>query len=186
MSISEKVFKESKNKRNISVIHDVDGNSIVVINDICFKGKRSVNWSDVEDYLKQYVGDFYAIAETKDVIYIGTELPGEYSGSVYTKRLKGAVAKAKANAAQGLPEMIEFATSKEYETNRKLKHARRAKNGWYRCETRFALPVYGEGGNIERYNVFNARLLIRHAASGKKYLYDITEIKKETGKSCQA
>lgn len=33
--------------------------------------------------------------------------------------------------------------------------------------------------------IFKARLLIRHAASGKKYLYDILEIKKETSKSCQ-
>ncbi|MDO5154911.1 MAG: AAA family ATPase [Eubacteriales bacterium] len=30
-----------------------------------------------------------------------------------------------------------------------------------------------------------ARLLIRHASSGKMYLYDVLEIKKETSKSCQ-
>ena len=40
-------------------------------------------------------------------------------------------------------------------------------------------------GEIERYNVFSARLLIRHASSGKMYLYDVLEIKKETSKSCQ-
>lgn len=51
--------------------------------------------------------------------------------------------------------------------------------------SKFALPVYGDDGNIERYNIFWGRLLIRHASSGKKYLYDILEIKKETGKSCQ-
>lgn len=56
---------------------------------------------------------------------------------------------------------------------------------WYRYDTRFDLPVYAENGDIERYNVFTARLLIRHASSGKKYLYDILEIKKETSKSCQ-
>ena len=55
----------------------------------------------------------------------------------------------------------------------------------YRYDTRFALPVYGDDGNIERYNIFRGRLLIRHASSGRKYLYDILEIKKETGKSCQ-
>jgi len=91
-----------------------------VINDIIFKGKRSVEWCDVEKYLRRYVGDFYQIAETGDVVYIGTDL-----------------------------------------------------------------PVYSESGAIERYNVFVARLLIRHASSGKKYLYDILEIKKETSKSCQ-
>jgi hypothetical protein len=42
--------------------------------------------------------------EDGKIVYIGTKLPGEYSGSVYTKKLKGVVAKAKANAAQGIPE----------------------------------------------------------------------------------
>ena len=53
-------------------------------------------------------------------------------------------------------------------------------------DSRFAIPVYSDYGELERYNIFKARLLIRHAASGKKYLYDILEIKKETSKSCQA
>ena len=177
---------ELKNiKRNVSVIQDIDGNNIVMINDIVFKGKRSVEWSDVEKYLRQYVGDFYQIAETEDIIYIGTDLPDEYSGSNYTKHIKGTIAKAKANAAQAIPEMIEIAISKSFEDNKKNKHSRHAKNGWYRYDTRFALPVYSENGEIERYNVFSARLLIRHASSGKMYLYDVLEIKKETSKSCQ-
>ena len=113
--------KENKS-RNVSVIKDADGNSIVMINDIIFKGKRSLNWEDVEQYLKDYVGDFYSIAEDGEIVYIGTNLPGEYAGSVYTKKLKGAVAKAKANAAQGIPEMIEIATNGVFEENRKKKH----------------------------------------------------------------
>ena len=58
--------------------------------------------------MKEYVGDFYKVVSTGDVIYIGSDLPSEYSGSAYTKKLNGAAAKAKANAAQGLPEMIEI------------------------------------------------------------------------------
>lgn len=172
-------------QRNIAVIQDVDGNNIVVINDIIFKGKRSITWSDVEEYLRRYVGDFYSIAESGDVVYIGTDLPDEYTGSNYTKHIKGTVTKAKANAAQAIPEIIEIATSKTVEENKKEKHSRNAKNGWYRYDTRFALPVYDESGEVERYNVFSARLLIRHAASGKMYLYDVLEIKKETSKPCQ-
>ena len=172
-------------QRNIAVIQDVDGNNIVVINDIIFKGKRSITWSDVEKYLRRYVGDFYSIAEIGDIVYIGTDLPDEYAGSNYTKHIKGIVAKAKVNAAQAIPEIIEIATSKTVEENKKEKHSRNAKNGWYRYDTRFALPVYGESGEVERYNVFSARLLIRHAASGKMYLYDVLEIKKETSKPCQ-
>lgn len=160
-------------QRNVAVIQDVDGNNIVVINDIIFKGKRSITWSDVEKYLRRYVGEFYSIAETGDIVYIGTDLPDEYTGSNYTKHIKGTVAKAKANAAQAIPEIIEIATSKTAEENKKEKHSRNAKNGWYRYDTRFALPVYDESGEVERYNVFSARLLIRHAASGKMYLYDV-------------
>ena len=176
---------DEKINRNVSVIQDPDGKNIVMINDIRFKGKRSVEWSDVEKYLRQYVGDFYQIAKTDDIVYIGTDLPDEYTGSNYTKHIKGTIAKAKANAAQALPEMIEIAVSKTYEDNRKNKHSRQAKNGWYRYDTRFALPVNDENGDIERYNIFSARLLIRHASSGKMYLYDVLEIKKETSKSCQ-
>lgn len=85
-----------KRQRNVSIIQDIDGNNIVVINDIRFKGKRSVNWKDVKEYIKEYVGDFYKIASTGDVIYIGSDLPSEYSGSKYTNSLKGATSKAKA------------------------------------------------------------------------------------------
>ena len=188
IEICREINRENDNqkiKRNISVFQDVDGNNIVMINDIVFKGKRSVEWSDVEKYLRRYVGDFYRIAETEDIIYIGSDLPDEYSGSNYTKHIKGTVAKAKANAAQAIPEIIEIATSKNFEENKKNKHSRHAKKGWYRYDTRFALPVYDENGEVERYNVFSARLLIRHASSGKMYLYDVLEIKKETSKSCQ-
>lgn len=38
---------------------------------------------------------------------------------------------------------------------------------------------------LTRYNVFGARLLINHAENGKKYLYDILAIKKETSKPQQ-
>ena len=34
-------------QRNVSVVQDIDGNSIVVINDIRFKGKRSIDWKEV-------------------------------------------------------------------------------------------------------------------------------------------
>jgi hypothetical protein len=108
--------------RNVNIITDLNGNKIAVINDIVFKGKRNVDWSDVEQYLRQYIGEFYQIAETKDVVYIGSDLPDEYANSNYTHRLKGASAKAKANAAQGLPEMIEIASGKHFEENRKEKH----------------------------------------------------------------
>ena len=129
-------------QRNVSVVQDIDGNSIVVINDIRFKGKRSIDWKEVRAYLKEYVGDFYKVASTGDVIYIGSDLPSEYSGSVYTKRLNGAVAKAKANATQGIPEMIEISTGRYFRENNKGKHNWNARNGWYRYDTYRLLAAY--------------------------------------------
>ena len=116
------------------------------------------------------------------MIYIGSDLPDEFTGSNYTKKLKGALAKAKANATQGLPELIEIAFKKRFKENLKEKHGFDAKYGWYRYDTKFALPVYNENQELERFNVFQAVLLIRHTQDGKLYLYDLVNIKKETGK----
>ena len=57
-------------------------------------------------------------------------------------------------------------------------HVGHAKYGWYRYDVRFAIPVYSDTGKLERYNIFAARLLVNHSANGKKYLYDILNIKK--------
>ena len=172
--------------RKVSVIEDLDGKKTVFIHDIIFKGKRSVDWNYVEEYLKQYVGEFYTIEDSNDVVYIGADLPDEYAHSNYTRILRGANAKAKANAAQGIPELLQIAEDVQFKVNRKEKHGKDALYGWYSYDSRFALPVFGENGEIERYNVFHVALLIRHAQDGKKYLYDIMRIKKETSKLFQS
>lgn len=89
--------------RKIAIITDADNKKIVLINDIVFKGKRNVNWEDVKTYLKGFVGDFYTIEESAEKIYIGNELPDEFTGSISRKSLMGANAKAKANAAIAIP-----------------------------------------------------------------------------------
>ena len=170
--------------RNINIIVDADGNRLVLINDIVFKGKRNVNWDEVKTYLEQYVGDYYEIEETSEKVYIGNKLPDEYTGSESKKILLGANAKAKANAATAIPELIQIAKNPSYQENKKEKHDKDAKHGWYRYDVRFAIPVY-ENDVLIRYNVFRARLLINHAENGKKYLYDILAIKKETSKPQQ-
>ena len=109
-----------------------------------------------------------------------------YFIKIYGRILKGANAKAKANAAQGLPELLKIATNETYEENRKEKHNKNAKYGWYSYDSRFALPVFGDNGEIERYNVFNVAMLVRHNADGKAYLYDIMKIKKETSNLFQS
>lgn len=173
-------------QRKVAVVEDLEGNKIVVMHDIIFKGKRSVEWADVETYLKRFVGEEYNIEATGDLIYIGTDLPDEYTHSNYTMLLRGANAKAKANAAQGLPEIIEIATEKAHKENFKDKHNQDAKYGWYKYTSRFALPVYDGDGEVERYNVFQVIMIVRHAKNGKMYLYDIMNIKKETSNLFQS
>jgi hypothetical protein len=155
-----------------------------LVNDIRFKGKRKIDWEDVKRYIKGYVGDYYEIAETAEIIYIGNLLPEEYTGSESRKSLMGAKAKAKANAATAIPELIKIASNPNYQENNKEKHNKDAKYGWYRYDVRFGIPVYEEDVLV-RYNIYTARLLINHADNGRKYLYDILAIKKETSRPQQ-
>ena len=137
-------------ERKIDVIDDFNGRKIVFIHDIIFKKKQYVEWKDVKEYLKKYVGEVYKVLSAEEEIYIGADFPNEYTGSEYTYVLKGANVKA----------------------NEKL--------GWYRYDTYFAIPVHSSDGEVDHYNVFQASLLIRYSEDRKKYLYDIIDIKKET------
>ena len=167
-------------ERNINIINDLDGRRFVLINDIRWKGKRE-DWKFVEKYLREYIGEFYEIDETSEKIYISSDFPDEFANSENRIKLMGAVAKAKANAAQAVPELIKIACNRKYSENEKMKHASDAKFGWYRYEVRFALPIYNDKtGSIERYNMYRSVMLVRHAEDGNKYLYDFLSIKKET------
>jgi len=89
---------------------------------------------------------------------------------------------AKANASDIIKEMIEIAANRTFAENYAQKHNVDAKFGWYRYDTRFAIPVYDDDMKLVRYNVFAARILVRHAKDGKLYLYDVLRTKKETSK----
>ena len=167
-------------ERNVNINIGLDGKKFVLINDVRFRAKKKDDWKEVENYLKEYIGEFYEIAETSEKIFISSDFPDEYANSESRISLKGAVAKAKANMAQGIPELIQIATNKESSQNTKKKHEKDAKYGWYRYDVRFALPVYNDGGIVERYNMYFARMLVRHDENGQRYLYDFLGIKKET------
>lgn len=111
--------------RNVHIITDSNDKKLVLINNICFKGKKREDWKEVENYLKRYMGEFYEIAETSEKIFISNNFPDEYVGSESRISLKGAVAKAKANAAQGIPELIQIASNREYSGNKKKERATR-------------------------------------------------------------
>lgn len=163
----------------VSIIEE-DGRKIVLIDGIRFKGKRSINWDEVETYLARYRGQSFQVEDTEDVIYIDRIFEDEFTSSMDTRRLRGTLAKAKANATQGVEEMVKTATNRRHQENFKTKHEEDALLGWYRYDVRFSLPVYAADGSIERRNLFRGEMIVRHAKNGKKYLYDIVNIKKET------
>ncbi len=163
----------------LRIAEDAEGHNIVILPGIIFKNKQNINWNAVEKYLQKYVGEIVTIAETSDIVYIGIDFPNEYKGSKYTKLLKGSNAKAKANAAQGIMEILKIATEKRFRKNREDKHSTDAGNGWYYYTTRFAMPVYEDEAKTDIYNIYSACLLINYTKFGKMYLYDLVDIKKE-------
>lgn len=166
-------------KTQVIIKTDCLGKTVVVIPHILFSGKRAIDWNHVEEYLLRYVGNKIQTQDECDVIRISGDFPDEYKESRYTRSSKGMNAKAKANAAQGIAEMIQIADSKQWQSNRKGKHEYDASKGWYRYHTRFALPVMNREGDILCFNIFSATLLVRHAKNDKLYLYDLQGIKKE-------
>lgn len=150
----------------------------VKVEKIIFKGKQNINWNEVEKYIKCYVDRKYINKEYGDEIVINTKSANEYAESNYTKRLRGALAKVKANIVQILPELIESATNRRWVENKNDKHNKNAINGWYRYNVFFSIPVKAEDDNIIRYNNYNATMIVRINDNGL-FLYDIINIKKE-------
>ena len=67
---------------------DENGNQVVILPDIIFSGKQNIDWNEVEKYLERFVGELVEIAETGDIIYLGKDLPDEYSGLKYTRKMR--------------------------------------------------------------------------------------------------
>ena len=146
---------------NISVISDAEGKKVVVINDLRFKRSKNVDWNMVENYLKEYIGSCTEILDTNELIYIGSDFPDEYSHSKDTKVLRGPNEYAKANASVAIRELIQIAANKTFSENKKSKHNSKAKYGWYRYDTRFAVPKYNNDGELTGYNIFKGRMVMQ-------------------------
>ncbi len=167
-------------EKEIVIALDAKGHKVVVMNEILFYGKRNLPWDKVEQYLKRYIGRVIEVAETKEEIHIGSDFPDEYKGSHDTRTIHGHNAKAKANAVQGIEEMIMIARKTSEMSNQKDKNSKKAQYGWYRYLTRFALPVINDENIITHYNVYMATLIVRKNVRNKLYLYDVIHVKKES------
>ena len=176
------LLESSKKDQRIHIIQDENNKSIVLINDIRFKSRRNIDWNEIEEYLKEYIGNTYEILETCEKIYIGNDFPDEFCHSKDKIRLKGANEKAKANMISAIEELIYIAADHSKDKIR-LKGANekaKAKKGWYRYDTRFGIPKYDENGELEGYHIYSAKMLVRRDEDGKLYLYDFVRTKKET------
>ncbi len=144
-----------------------------------FKGKQNISWRpDVEQYLKKYINCSYKVRETDDIIIVPKDFPDEYTGSSYTKKLRGALAKVKANVSQIIGELIETAVNKREVENKDKKHEKDASLGWLRYDSFFEVGVKGQNESEIRWELYRATLVIRVTEHGN-YLYDVINIKKE-------
>jgi len=119
-------------KKELVIALDAKGHKVVIINEILFYGKKNLPWDKVEQYLKRYIGKVVTVAETGEEIHIGSDFPDEYKGSQDTMSVRGPNARAKANAVQGIEELITIARKTSESENLKDKSNKKAKYGWYR------------------------------------------------------
>lgn len=152
--------------------------AVVKIEKILFPGKKP-NMDDVEQYLSTFLESEYTVKETNDVIKIGSKFASEFCGSSYTKKLRGALLKAKVNATQIIPDLIMRATNRRWVENKESKHDKDAILGWYRYDVYFSLPVTFDGK--QSINIYKGTLAARINDNGV-YLHDIVNIKKEDSK----
>lgn len=154
-----------------------DGRNYVMVENAMTNAELK-NHQAVANYIAQHIGEVYTIIESGQRVYIGDDLPAEYTRSRYTQSIiKSQKSKAKNKAVSNLGEMIEIATNRRWEQT-KHAHNKDASYGMYRYDTTFAFPVQG---TQQAYKAYDAELVIRNASDGKKYLYDIVAIKENTG-----
>lgn len=174
VSVNEKTAS-TKEAGRFQIREASDGKPVVVVTGNIFDGHSGEKSVDViYKYLKGHIGEVYSLIESGQKVYIGKDLPGEYTRSKYTQNAGQYVKSIKNQAAQNIGEMVEISTNRRWEKNRKQKHARNAKYGFYKYDTRFAVKMGTNG-----YTVYDATVVIRNSENGKKYLYDIVKIKRD-------
>lgn len=168
-----------ENNPDAKIIISDDGKKIVEIQNIRFSGKRKIDWDGVEQYLKKYIGKKFIVEENGKTVNIASDFPDEYANSKDSTKSHGTIGKAKANAAQAIPELIQTLSEIKYFSNLDDKHKSDAPNGWLRGTVHFCLSVTNDKGEVIGTNTFRGRMVIRCDSENKLYLYDIVTIKKK-------
>ena len=153
------------------------GKEYIQVKNMIFPGKNP-DLNSVEKYITDNISGQIIVSETGDIIQIGSKFASEYCGSTYTKKIWGALLKAKCNAVQILPELVESAENRRWIENKDEKHSNDAIGGWYRYDVRFSIPIFDNLGNHVMNNDYLATLVARINDKGI-YLHDLINIKKE-------
>lgn len=165
-----------------SILEIVDGKKIAWVENSGLSRRDLHDYKKVAEYIGEHIGEAYTIIESGSRVYIGEDLPGEYTQSEYTRRLfakNRSALFAKNKATDSIGDMIEIAENRRWEKT-KHTHNKDAKYGMYRYDTCFAFPIKNNAGKVVDVKAYDAELLIRNASNGKKYLYDIVNIKENT------
>lgn len=171
----EKAYRENNNQLNnakFSEIYNNDGTvNRIKINENIFENNngKSINQT-IKEYLENHIGDVYTIIESGQKIYLGKDLPGEYTYSKSAQSLPKTKKLAKGRAVTNLREIVENATNRKWQSNNKEKHNIDSKYGFYRYDTTFSFDYNGKE------KIYNGTVLIRNDDNRKKYLYDILNI----------
>jgi hypothetical protein len=164
-------------------VRDVDGKNVVWISENILSSKpKNQSISDfIVDYLTSHVGEMYSILESGRRVYLGEDLPNEYAWSKYSQRIrsqKRRLYKDKAKAIAGIGEAINIATNRRWEPTKHSKN-KDAKYGIYKYDSKIAFPVYNAAGENTGVHAYDVTLVIRNASDGRKYLYDVQNIKND-------
>ena len=165
----ERLTKEKKSKK----IYNEKGKvkRVKILTNIFEKKEISIQKVVIKE-IKQYIGKYAYIEESGQRVYFDKDLVGEYTYSNSTKNMSITNKLAKGRAVVVLKEIINNAKDRSWEPNKKEKHSIDAKYGFYRYNTVFSFEYNGKE------QIYRGTLLIRNDEDGKKYLYDILNIKK--------
>lgn len=122
--------------------------------------------------LKEHKDNVYKIIETNDNIVVDKKGIKEYIFSEYSKNLKYNKKVIKSILSKYIDKVIAYSNNKQYDKNRKNKHNKDAKYGFYKYNIIFSII------NNQKEDIYSATLLVRNSEDEKKYLYDILNIKK--------
>lgn len=122
--------------------------------------------------IKKQRGNKYKNIETSNNIYIDKKTMNEFTYSKYSSMAENKIKYVKCILSVYIEELFLNANNKTYEANRKSKHKIDAKYGFYEYNVKFSVL------QNKKEVMYNCTLLVRNDANGKKYLYDILDIKK--------